>query len=97
MNYMSKVMDELLKYCQLLIPQSIWLPGVTRAWPFGRSRQWTLNGAVWDNNYYGKCLALHLMFTLYKDEYTLVSSADVSAKCGQVGPITERHLARRRS
>ena len=80
--------------------QSIWLPGVTRAWPFGRSRQWTLNGAVWDNNYYGKCLALHLMYTLYKNEYTLVSSADVSAKCGQVSCIRscipKRRISRER-
>ena len=34
--------------------EKYWEFGIEKKMAFGRSRQWTLNGSVWDNNYYGK-------------------------------------------
>ena len=34
--------------------EKYWEFGIEKKMAFGRSRQWTLNGSVWDNNYYGR-------------------------------------------
>ena len=38
--------------------EKYWEFGIEKKMAFGRSRQWTLNGSVWDNNYYGKWLSM---------------------------------------
>ena len=43
--------------------EKYWDMGIEKKMAFGRSRQWTLNGSVWDNNYYGKSAKTTTMTT----------------------------------
>lgn len=72
--------EENVKNAMEKVIEKYWEFGIEKKMAFGRSRQWTLNGSVWDNNYYGKCLALHLLNVLRESGFHLISSADISAK-----------------
>ena len=51
---MFSFVTENVKNAMEKVIEKYWEFGIEKKMAFGRSRQWTLNGSVWDNNYYGK-------------------------------------------
>merc|ERR1712136_15483 len=54
---------------------------VTRIQAYGRSKEWKFQHPLWDfSPYYGKALALHLLDSMQRSGYSMLTSADISSK-----------------
>lgn len=54
---------------------------VQRKRPYGASNEWKLKGCPWDwGHWQNKALAIHLLHSIGKSGYTVIASADTSAK-----------------